>query len=430
MKILIVTQYWYPENGVPQRRWQWLSRLLVAEGHEVTVIAPPPNYNEMLERSAVLSMNRQLVGETELGPSGESIIRSGFLPARKTLTSKIAAQATGAAGQLRQILKLASTRPRDFDLVIGTVPALPTAYVTRLTALVMKTPYIIDLRDAWPDLLQNSDRWNQAMGSASLRARIAALGPLQVMKRVTAWSINRSLRSANGIMVTTRGMKEVILSDSTKNKTADKVSVVRNVFSEDNIFRESNHPVRPDNSLHVLYAGTAGRAQNLSNALRAARIASEKGVDVRMRIVGAGDSRNWLEKVAGKERVAVSFEEAKPAADLTECYDWADTALVHLTDWEPLERTIPSKTYELMAMGVHITGVVKGEAAALIEDLGAGDIVPPESPEQLATLWCELAADRSRLLVSNEGAKWVRLQREEVVPEQFLSLVETVGGDV
>lgn len=40
------------------------------------------------------------------------------------------------------------------DLVIGTVPALPTSVVTMLTARIIGAPYIIDLRDAWPELLR------------------------------------------------------------------------------------------------------------------------------------------------------------------------------------------------------------------------------------------------------------------------------------
>lgn len=428
MKILIVTQYWFPENGVPQRRWQWLSLLLAQEGHEVTVVAPPPSYNENLNRAGVISLNRQRVGKKETGPSGETIIRSGFVPVRKTLTSKIAAQAVAAAGQLRQVLRMASARRDHFDLVIGTVPALPTAIVTRLAALLLRVPYIIDLRDAWPDLLRDSANWNRATGKRSLRARLASLGPLQLVKTATAWSINHTLRYARSIIVTTRGMKNGIVSDPRLRKSSNDVAIIRNVFPEQTRARVRGERANAGDSLRVLYAGTAGRAQNMSNALWAARIANSQGVKVHLRVVGAGDGRSRLEKIASEEGVPVSFYEVKPADDLSEFYKWADSALVHLTDWEPLERTIPSKTYELMAQGIHITGVVSGEAAVLIRDMGAGDVVPPESPERLAQLWVDIAHDRSRLAVSSAGAQWVRTQREEVVPKRFLELIEVAGG--
>ena len=207
------------------------------------------------------------------------------------------------------------------------------------------------------------------------------------------------------------------------------VAVIRNVFPAQTYARAHRKYVKEGDTLRILYAGTAGRAQNLGNALRAVRIARSLGVDVQLRVVGAGDARSRLETLARQEGVPVQFYEAKPAADLTEFYEWADSALVHLTDWEPLERTIPSKTYELMAQQIHITGVVSGEAAVLIQDMGAGDTAPPESPERLAQLWVEIAHDRSRLAVSSAGAQWVRTQREEVVPMRFLELIKVARGN-
>ena len=96
---------------------------------------------------------------------------------------------------------------------------------------------------------------------------------------------------------------------------------------------------------------------------------------------------------------------------------------MHLTDWEPLARAVPSKTYELMEAGIHISGVVTGETAELISKLHAGDVVNPEAPEDLANLWCDLARGPSRLSVSSEGLDWVNSERTEVVPPSLLNAV-------
>ena len=112
---------------------------------------------------------------------------------------------------------------------------------------------------------------------------------------------------------------------------------------------------------------------------------------------------------------------------MQESYRWADTALVHLTNWDSLEVAVPSKTYELMANQIHISGVVAGETARLIETLHAGDVVPPEDPRALADLWVALAREPKRLDISDQGKTWVEYQREEVAPAAFLNLVEQVG---
>ena len=92
----------------------------------------------------------------ECGEKGEQILRTGFVPAGRSLSLRIQHQGTVALGMLwaaaarRKIV--AEFQP---DLVVGTVPALPTVVVARLVSGFLKVPYAIDLRDAWPDLLRD-----------------------------------------------------------------------------------------------------------------------------------------------------------------------------------------------------------------------------------------------------------------------------------
>ena len=116
----------------------------------------------------------------------------------------------------------------------------------------------------------------------------------------------------------------------------------------------------------------------------------------------------------------------RSAAEIVGFYEWADTALVHLTDWEPLDRAVPSKTYELMSVGIHISGVVKGETARIIKLLEAGDTVSPENPHELAELWTALYKNPSRLSITTKGGMWVESQRETVVPGEVKKLVEWI----
>ena len=115
-----------------------------------------------------------------------------------------------------------------------------------------------------------------------------------------------------------------------------------------------------------------------------------------------------------------------PPDQLQQHYVWADTALVHLTDWPPLSKAVPSKTFELMALGIHITGVVSGEAAQLIDELGAGSVVSPENPRLLAETWTTLGRDRSLLIPDAQAAAWVEEEFSKTGPTQFLRLVEEV----
>ena len=92
-------------------------------------------------------------------------------------------------------------------------------------------------------------------------------------------------------------------------------------------------------------------------------------------------------------------------------------------DWKSFETTVPSKTYEVLSLGRHVTAIVKGEAARIIEDAEAGDIVP-SNPEAVAELWRELAADRSRLVRDETSRQWVKEHAEySLLAEQYMGLI-------
>lgn len=176
----------------------------------------------------------------------------------------------------------------------------------------------------------------------------------------------------------------------------------------------------------MLYAGTIGRAQNLQNALQAASLAQQQGLQIHMIFVGAGAARELLEEKARELGIDARFIRLKPAERLNTYYDWADTALVHLAEWEPLQRTVPSKTYELLFNQIHISGVVEGEAADLIRDLDGGDVVSPQDPEALANLWVALSRNPSRLKVGVTGRDWVSRERQETTPVRLLKLLQQI----
>ena len=194
LQILVISQYWYPENGVPQRRWGWLAEILKEQGHSVTVVAPPAHYDRKMSFPRWVKARGFLPRkETELGPSGERIVRCGFFPGGTSLTVRALNQAAVALGASQVLLisrgSLKGYRP---DLIFGTVPALPTSAVTWLASKRFRAPYVIDLRDAWPDLLEESDSWNEGTGKKSFRQRVLSFGLLQIVSWLTQRVLYRS----------------------------------------------------------------------------------------------------------------------------------------------------------------------------------------------------------------------------------------------
>lgn len=417
---------------MPQRRWTWLTQLLIEQGHQITVIAPPPHYDRKIGFKAWIQklFTDGLHGE-EIGSSGESIFRSPFLPAGQSLTVRALNQAFVGGGAIFRVLwrtgNLKGYRP---DVIVGTVPAIPISLVVWILGKIYRVPYVIDLRDAWPDLLEQADSWNSGMGKPSFRQRVLSRGPLQVVSWLTKGVMNRSLQDARAIVATSEKLATDLSSrpELVRKQANRKVVTIRNVFPSETLVPEKITRNDGRRSLHVLYAGTIGRAQNLKNAIDALRLVRESGVEVVFRIVGSGAEKAELRKYSSDLGEAVSFEPSRPADELSTYYDWADTALVHLADWEPLRRTVPSKLYELLDSGIHISAVVQGETAEIIEKLHAGNVVSPNDPEKLASLWAHLATHRHNLLTSKAGKEWVKFQRDTAVPEALDTLFQHIRG--
>lgn len=429
MRILVLSQYWYPENGVPQRRWRWLAHLLTENGHELSVIAPWPGYRRKVNiRVWLQSLAKCRMSSVEIGPAGETIYRSMMIPTGSSITWRAIGQAINALFGLINVIRVGFLAPKDQrpSLIIGTVPALPTALLTWISAKVLRVPYVIDLRDAWPDLLANTRDWNIGVQKRSVREVVLSRGPLQILTYLTDKMLKKVLSESDGIIVTADELRRNLECLYPKQATRATIVTIRNVFPRRNIPVKKAVNLVAGSRLNVLYAGTLGRAQNLSNAIEAAEIARREGVDIALKFVGAGAGLGKLKARAARSNVHIEFVDHIEVNELQTFYEWADTALVHLTDWAPLERAVPSKTYELMTSRIHISGVAVGEAKELIEKLEAGEVVPPESPTSLAQLWKRLYEDRSLLQVSSYSRDWVVDQQRMIVPEVLDSLLARV----
>jgi len=186
-------------------------------------------------------------------------------------------------------------------------------------------------------------------------------------------------------------------------------------------------PRRDDHrELRALYMGNLGRSQGLDHVVRVAARLRDAGVDVRVRLVGHGAERARLEALNRRLGSPVDIRGQVPAGEVAEHYAWADTTIVSLRPWAPFEWTVPSKLYELLASGRHVTGILGGEAAEILAECGAGHVVPPGDEDDLAALWALLAASPAELDRGERGGgrEWVERHADyDALAERYLALL-------
>ncbi|ERG65108.1 hypothetical protein L332_11745 [Agrococcus pavilionensis RW1] len=222
------------------------------------------------------------------------------------------------------------------------------------------------------------------------------------------------------MVTTTESFAEVL-----RDREVDPVHVIRNGTS---LARYAVIPptVHDHDELRVLYMGTIGRSQGLETVIRATAAAREHGVRIETRIVGYGADVARLRALNTALGSPVRLLDRVQPNEVFGHYDWADTTVVALRDWEPFKWTVPSKLYELMATGKHITAIVDGEAAALVRESNSGDVVPPGDASAVADLWGRLSRDRALVASRDGGRAWIARNAEyDVIGEQYRVLLET-----
>lgn len=392
VRVLLLTHSYSPEVSPPQRRWDSFVYVMRQEGWEVSIVTP---------RSVAKVLGSEPVrpfSVEEIGQHGELIRTYPSIKKPRRISGKVLKNFLDGALMLPQALF--QERP---TVVVATVPALPTMFVGFIVSRVLRRPLIIEMRDAWPDLISDSRilKWRWLTESAHKGVRL-----LQ--------------RQATLVVTVTDGFAAVLLEDGVQ-----KVRTIQNGISTRSF---EPLPVGNPNSaemLNVLYLGNLGESQGLESIIKASALTAGK---VQLRIVGSGTAHDRLVRYASQIGAKVEFQDPARGEALRAHYLWADSCVVSLRDdWKSFSHTIPSKIYELLSLGKHITGVVKGEAAHIITSAGAGDIVGHDA-EEIATLWKELAAQRERLDVGSSGREWVFENASlEKLGKQYVEIITCIN---
>jgi colanic acid biosynthesis glycosyl transferase WcaI len=375
MRILFATQYYAPESNAPANRVAALARVWTELGASVEVLTGFPNHPE----------GRIYPGYDSRLPrredhAGVSVLRVPIYAAANQGTVR-RSLAYGSFCLSASTLGPLLSRPAD--VVVATSPQILTAVAGVGLATTKRAPFILEVRDLWPDSI----------------VAVGALTEGHPVVRGLARLEAALYRRADHTVVVTEAFRRVLQE---RGVPADRLSCVPNGVDSE-LFRplEEGDPVEPDpfpGRFVVTFAGTVGMAHGIGTMLDAARQLREARPDVLFVVAGSGAERVALEARVQSERLDnVRFVGRIPRADIPPLLRRSDLSLVMLRD-SPLFRTVlPSKLFEAMGCARPILLGVDGEARRLVEEAGAGVFFPPGDPRALAASIIELAEDRARL---------------------------------
>jgi glycosyltransferase involved in cell wall biosynthesis len=402
LRILIFSQYFTPEVTAARARLHPIAQHLAERGHEVEVVCEVPNHPEGVVHDGY---RRRVVVHKDLDGFGVRYVWVKTSPVKTTLsrlffygTYTLMGTLVGALGR----------RP---DVVFVSSPPLPAAVAAAAVAKRFRVPWVMDVRDPWPEAA-------------------VALGELS-NPRIIAWleRLERALyKSASAIVTVTEPFRADIAI-----KVADpgKITIVPNGttrawLAAGEVAADRSELDLPEDRFIWTYAGNLGIAQGLSTAIE---VAGQLGERFQLQLIGAGPMRAHLEEqAAALAPGSVVFRGLVQPEVAARCLRASDANLVSLGAQPELAKFVPSKLFDCCAVGRPVILSAAGEPQRLAAAADAAVSIPPEDREALLGALRRLESDAAlREGLGERGRAFARGYLREVQVERLESVLANVA---
>lgn len=365
MKILIVSQYFWPENF----RINDLTQELVQRGHNVTLLTGIPNYpiGRVFE-----PYRRNPKAFRRYG--GATVLRIPML-----------ARGQGSLGLFLNYLSFVlgaslmgpwRLRGVQADVIFVFVPSPVTVGLPAvLLGRIKRAPVVFWVLDLWPETL-------------------AAIGIIR-SPRVLGW-VGHLVKFIYEGCTLVLGQSRSFFANIAKycldtQKIRYFPSWAEDVFSQTDLLPAPEVPVR-EGVFNVLFAGNIGEAQDLSAVLDAAE-SLKHNTSIRWLIVGDGRKSDWLKEEVERRDLqgSVLLLGRFPVKRMPSFYVHADALLVSLKKDPIFSMTIPGKVQSYLMAGIPLVGMLDGEGAKVITEANAGLVCAAGDAGGLAAAILEIA---------------------------------------
>jgi colanic acid biosynthesis glycosyl transferase WcaI len=358
VRILVVTQYFWPENF----RINDLVSEFCKLDHEVTILTGYPNYP-----SEVIFPEFRLNPSAFASFEGANVVRVPVISRGKgglRLLLNYASFAIFAA-----VLGIWRLRGQNFDVIFVFEPSPITVGLPAISlSYIKRIPLVFWVLDLWPQTLE-------AVGVVRSRYILTAIGHLVtfIYNRCDL-ILAQSKSSIPQIRLYCQEKIKVEYFPSWSDARfdfemvdlAEEVPVVEGVFS-------------------VMFAGNIGDAQDFPAILDAAEILKEYE-GVRWLIVGTGRASEWVRSEVIRRGLEHCFLllGSYHVDRMPSFYKHADALLVSLKAKSIFAMTIPGKLQSYLAAGIPVLAMLNGEGASIICRSGAGIATPAGDGAALA----------------------------------------------
>jgi glycosyltransferase involved in cell wall biosynthesis len=368
MRLLIFTQYFYPENF----KGNDIAFDFAQKGYDVHVVTAIPNYptGRFYEGYSFFKRTSEKYNGVKI--TRLPVISRGSGKGFRLLINYVSYLLVSCVYSLLLI------RRRKYDIIfVQQLSPVTIALPAILYKYFKKVPLVMWVLDLWPESVRSASNIKSKMVDRYLNKLVVFI-----------------YRNCDKILISSNGFKNSIMS---KGNFSNKIHYFPNwsedIFLSGNIGK--NEMVKnlfsqiPQGGFKIMYTGNLGEAQNFEHIMKA--IVALKDTDIQWIFVGNGRKIEFIRKTVEKENLQknVFILGNHPVSLMPYFFEQADVMLLSLKN-EPIFRvTVPAKVQSYMSFGKPIFGIISGEAAAILKEAKCGFVSEPDNLQELISLLLE-----------------------------------------
>jgi glycosyltransferase involved in cell wall biosynthesis len=352
MNVLIVTQYYWPENF----SINGIAKSLVEKGAKVEILTGKPNYPH----------GRVFDGYSAFGMDREH--HEGILLHRIPIFPRFASPLGLALNYISFVFSglffgPILLRQKKYDVIFVYAPSpILQAIPALLIGWMKRTPVVLWVQDLWPE-------------SLSATGYVKNKHIINLIKKIVQFIYG----NVQLILV----QSEAFLSPVIALSSGVQVEYLPNSYKPSTLLRhaENLHDIDVFKlGFTILFTGNVGSAQSIEVIIEAATILSSHD-DIHFIVVGDGSKKNWMINEAQCRNLRnLHMVGQFPASYMPTFMGKASVLLATLSRQPIFALTVPNKIQAYMSSGRPIIACMDGEGARLVTESGAGFAVPAQDP--------------------------------------------------
>ena len=362
MKILIISQYFYPEN----LRINDLAFSLKKRGHQIEVLTGKPNYPK----------GDYFQGYTWKGPNKETLEGVKVHRANLILRKK--------GGGFRLFLNYSSfvffafikifQLKGDFDKIFIYAPSPITVGILGVAAAKrFKCKSYLWVHDLWPESVRIAGGISNGL----------VLGIINQMTKII-------YRFSDIILVQSPEFKNYIKNQNVK----DQKIIYYPYYAEDFykvVDKDGRYSKSFPKGFNLLFAGNIGIAQSFDTIVSA--FEKLKKYDINLVVLGDGRDKSRIQNLILQKGISNKFHflGSKPPEEMPYYFACADALLITLKKADIFSYTIPGKLQSYLACGKPIIGALDGIGKKIILESKSGLCTDAENDIELSRLFLDIS---------------------------------------